>query len=80
MIKTMPEELIFSRSISYNVKQIINDIIEMADDESIKPEDITLEQVVDWINDTVWEDLSKLYEKTRLRIEDEDGQYIGELG
>ena len=76
----MPEELIFSRSISYNVKQIINDIIEMADDESIKPEDITLEQVVDWINDTVWEDLSKLYEKTRLRIEDEDGQYIGELG
>lgn len=80
MNKTMPKELIFSRSVSYNVEQIINDILEMANDETITPEDVTLEQVIDWINDTVWDDLSKLYETTRLRIENEDGEFIGDLG
>lgn len=79
-MKTMPKELIFSRSVSYSTDQIIQDILELANDESLKPEDVSLELVIDWINDIVWDDLSKLYETTILRIEDEDGQYIGELG
>ncbi len=80
MNKTMPKEIIVSRSITYSTDQIIEDILDMANDSNLSKEDISVDLVVDWINDIVWEDFSKLYETTTLRIEDEDGQYIGDLG
>lgn len=79
-VKGMPKELTFSRSITYNTDNIIEDILEMANDESMTAEDVSLDLVIDWINDIVWEDFSKLYENTSLRIEDEYGRFIGDVG
>lgn len=79
MTKTMPKELVFTRSWSYSTDNIIEDILEMANDESMKKEDVSLDLVLDRINDMIWEDVSTMHENVTLRIEDEDGQYIGEL-
>lgn len=72
-MKELPEGLIVSRAVSYNVKNIVEQIMEIDPDRTEKPD---LEEIIDYIADWWSEDLT--HANFSVRIEDQDGEWIGD--
>lgn len=73
---TLPKELHLSRTISYDVQNIAENILDM--DMERDPNSVTLQEIVDFIKDWVYEDFGTMQNFT-VRMENEDGEYIGDI-
>jgi hypothetical protein len=77
MIKTnLPTELHISRTFSYDVEQIIQELMDW--DEDRTEESITLEEIIEYISDNIFEDFGSMRDAW-FRIEDQDGKFINEI-
>jgi uncharacterized protein YgfB (UPF0149 family) len=75
-MKTLPKELHLSRTVSYDVENIAGFILDM--DCNRDPQSITLDEIIDYIKDWVYEDFGTM-QNFFVRIENEDGEYIGDI-
>lgn len=75
-MKTLPKELHLSRTISYDTQNIIENILDMDMDRD--PDSITLDEIVDFIKDWVYEDFGTM-RNFAVRMENEDGEYLGDI-
>jgi|APGre2960657373_1045057.scaffolds.fasta_scaffold46201_5 hypothetical protein len=73
---TLPKELHLSRTISYDVQNIAENILDM--DMERDPNSVTLQEIIDFIKDWVYEDFGTMQNFT-VRMENEDGEYIGDI-
>jgi hypothetical protein len=73
---TLPKELHLSRTITYDVQNIAENILDM--DMERDPNSVTLQEIVDFIKDWVYEDFGTMQNFT-VRMENEDGEYIGDI-
>lgn len=77
MIKTkLPESLNISRTFSYDVDQIVQELMDW--DEDRTEESITLEEIIEYISDNIFEDFGSIRDAW-FRIEDQDGKFINEI-
>jgi hypothetical protein len=75
-MNTLPKELHLSRTLAYDTQNIIENILDMDMDRD--PDTITLEEIVDFIKDWVYEDFGTMQNFT-VRMENEDGEYLGDI-
>jgi hypothetical protein len=72
-MKTLPKEIVATRTFVYNVEDIVNSLI--VDDENREASDVTLEEVVDYIQDWLVDDFGHLYD-FNIHLSDEDGKEL----
>jgi len=68
---SLPERINVMRVMSYDVQQIIDDIIAA---NFVQPDEITIEDCLDWIEDWVADDFH--YETSNLIYQDENGEEL----
>lgn len=72
-MKTLPKEIVATRTFVYDVQDIVNSLI--IDDENREASDVTLEEVVDYIQDWLVDDFGNLY-NFNIHLSDEDGKEL----
>ena len=72
-MKTLPKEIVATRTFVYDVQDIVNSLI--IDDENREASDVTLEEVVDYIQDQLVDDFGNLY-NFNIHLSDEDGKEL----
>jgi hypothetical protein len=72
-MKTLPKEIVATRTFIYDVKGIVEDMITM--DMDLKEEDITLEIIIEHIQDWLIDDFGHLYD-FNIHLADEDGDEL----
>ena len=72
-MKTLPKEIVATRTFIYDVKGIVEDMITM--DMDLKEEDITLEIIIEHIQDWLIDDFGHLYD-FNIHLSDEDGKEL----
>jgi hypothetical protein len=72
-MKTLPKEIVATRTFIYDVPGIIEDMMIM--DMDLKEEDITLEVIIDHIQDWLIDDFGHLYD-FNIHLSNEDGEEL----
>jgi hypothetical protein len=70
---TLPERINAMKVISYDVQKIVNDIAEQSE---IPLEDVTLEMVMEWVEELVHEDFTYLDNANDVIYQDQNGEEI----